>query len=329
MLSHANLIGNIESIQMATGFGKHDSVCATLPFFHGFGLLTLLWWPILKGTRVAYHPNPLQAKVVVDLIRKEKLTALISTPTFLSTYARKANPEDFKTLQTIITGGERLRPAFADQFAEKFGIRPHEGYGCTELSPVALLNLKKANKPGTAGLPLPGIALQIRHPDTDEIRGENEEGLLFVKGANVMQGYLNEPEKTAEVLRDGWYCTGDIAQIDSRGFVTLTGRLSRFSKIGGEMVPHERIETALHEATQSDEPCLAVLGIPDPAKGEQLAVCHTTAAGDPKELIKKLREMELPNLWIPRAQNFFLIDELPLLGTGKLDLNQLKKIVEK
>ncbi|MCF7818787.1 MAG: MFS transporter [Kiritimatiellales bacterium] len=326
MLSHANLISNVEAIQSVNRFGKKDSLCAILPLFHAFGYLGLLWWPLLKGTRVAYHPNPLQTGRVIRLIKEEKLTALLATPTFLQSYMRKASAEDFKTLQTVITGGEKLRPQLADTFAEQFGIRPLEGYGCTELSPVAILSMKNGQRSGSAGQPLPGIAVRIIDPTTRATLPDGEEGLMLVKGPNVMQGYLGQPEKTNEVLRDGWYNTGDIARMDSHGFAYLTGRLSRFSKIAGEMVPHGAIEDALQQAAGTDEPCVAVVGIACETKGEQLAVCYTDRAGDPESQVSKLRKLNLPNLWIPRPANFFKISELPVLGTGKLDLRTIQTL---
>ncbi len=318
ILSHANLLSNVDAVQSINRFGKKDSICAILPLFHSFGYLALLWWPLLKGSRVVYHPNPLQTSRIIRLIREEKLTALLATPTFLQSYMRKAKGEDFQSLQTVITGGEKLNPELATRFDEKFGVRPMEGYGCTELSPVALLN---------NGQPLPGVAIRIVNPETREDRPNGEDGLMLVKGPNVMQGYLDQPEKTAEVLRDGWYNTGDIARMNARGFVTITGRLSRFSKIAGEMVPHSKIEEVLQQASESDEPCVAVVGIADETKGEQLAVCCTEKAGDPETLVAKLRKTGLPNLWIPRAANFFRIPELPTLGTGKLDLRAIQTLV--
>jgi len=327
MLSHANILSNVDAVQSVQRFGKKDSMCAVLPLFHSFGYLALLWWPLLKGMRVAYHANPLQASRVVRLIKEEKLTALLATPTFLQAYMRKASKEDFQGLETIITGGEKLRPELADRFEEKFGIRPLEGYGCTELSPVALLSLKNGNQPGSAGQPLPGIAIRIVDPDTRETLTDGTEGLMLVKGPNVMQGYLGQPEKTADVLRDGWYNTGDIARMNEQGFVFLTGRLSRFSKIAGEMVPHGVVEEALQNAADADEPCVAVVGIVHETKGEQLAVCYTPEAGDPEVLVSNLRKLELPNLWIPRPVNFFQTPELPMLGTGKLDLCAIQTLV--
>jgi len=327
VLCHANLLSNVDSVQEVLPFSKTDSVCAILPLFHAFGYMALLWWPLLKGTRVVYHPNPLQTARVIRLIREEKLTTLLATPTFLQSYMRKASKEDFQCLETVLAGGEKLRIELADRFEEKFGIRPLEGYGCTELSPVALLSLKNGNRAGSAGQPLPGVAVRIVDPETRETLRDGEEGLMLVKGPNVMQGYLNNHDKTAEVLRDGWYNTGDIARMDDRGFVFLTGRLSRFSKIAGEMVPHGAVEEALQDVAETDEPCVAVVSISDVTKGEQLAVCYTDQAGDPETLISKLRKLDLPNLWIPRAANFVRIPELPILGTGKLDLCAVQKVV--
>jgi acyl-[acyl-carrier-protein]-phospholipid O-acyltransferase/long-chain-fatty-acid--[acyl-carrier-protein] ligase len=334
-LSHANILANCDGCSQVIDLDRNESICGVLPFFHAFGYMGTFWWPLLSGARVAYHPNPLQPAAVIKLIKSEKLSVLMATPTFLQAYMRRAKVEDFSSLKTVITGGEKLPAKLAQHFAEKFAIQPQEGYGCTELSPVAALSLPNGNfaereytgsKAGSTGHPLPGIAARIVDPETRAPMPLGQDGLLLIKGPNVMKGYLNQPTKTAEVLQDGWYNTGDIAHLDSDGFIFLTDRLSRFSKIGGEMVPHGAIEEALHEISNSDEPCVAVVSINDEAKGEQLAVCLTDAAGDPQTLIEKLRERGLPNLWIPRAANFIRIPELPLLGSGKLDLCTLKQL---
>jgi acyl-[acyl-carrier-protein]-phospholipid O-acyltransferase/long-chain-fatty-acid--[acyl-carrier-protein] ligase len=328
LLSHANLLSNVNAVQEVQPTRKQDSMCAILPLFHAFGYLALLWWPLLKGMRTAYHPNPLQTGRVIRMIKEEKLTTLLATPTFLQNYLRKAAPADLQSLQTVITGGEKLRTSLSDAFEQKFGVRPLEGYGCTELSPVALLTVAGGYRVGSAGQPLPGVVVRIVDPESGRTRSDGEEGLMLVKGPNVMQGYLGHPEKTAEVLQDGWYHTGDIARMDPCGYVYLSGRLSRFSKIAGEMVPHGAVEEALQIAAATDDPCVAVVSIEDDAKGEQLAVCCTEEAGDPETLIAKLRQMELPNLWIPRATNFIRIPELPILGSGKLDLQALHAMVK-
>lgn len=327
VLSHSNILSNVEATQSVQQFGKGDSMCALLPLFHAFGYLGLFWWPLISGIRVAYHPNPLQTGRIIRLIKEEQLSILLATPTFLQSYMRKASPEDFKTLKTVITGGEKLRPELADAFKEQYGIEPLEGYGCTELSPVAALGIKNCVSSGSPGQPLPGVAVRFINPDSGESLPEGKEGLMLVKGPNVMQGYLNEPEKTAKVLQDGWYNTGDMARMDKSGYIYITGRLSRFSKIAGEMVPHGAVEDALQQASGTEEPCVAVVSMADKTKGEQLAVCYTHLAGDVDSLISKLRKLDIPNLWIPRSANFFPIPELPILGTGKLDLRAIQKMV--
>jgi acyl-[acyl-carrier-protein]-phospholipid O-acyltransferase/long-chain-fatty-acid--[acyl-carrier-protein] ligase len=237
---------------------------------------------------------------------------------------RKADGNDFQLLERVITGGEKLRTDLAEAFEEKFGIPPLQGYGCTELSPVAMLSLQNGHRTDSVGQPLPGVAVRMVDPQTGAPVPANQEGLMLVKGPNVMQGYLGQPRKTFEVITDGWYNTGDIARMDGDGFVYITDRLSRFSKIGGEMVPHAVVEEKLQQASGTREPCVAVLGIQDRQKGEQLAVCFTEQAGNPNQLLARLRKMNLPNLWIPRASHFVPIQCIPVLATGKLDLQTLK-----
>ncbi len=328
VLSHANILSNVDATHAVQRLKGGDAMCAVLPLFHAFGYLGLMWWPLLKGIRVAYHPNPLQADRVIQLIREERLTALMATPTFLQSYMRKATRTDFQSLRTVVAGGEKLRPALAEQFEGKFGICLLEGYGCTELSLVALLSVGHSRRAGSAGQPVPGVAVRMVDPETRETLADGEEGLMLVKGPNVMQGYLNDPERSADALQGGWYNTGDIARMDRHGFVYITGRLSRFSKIAGEMVPHGVVEEALQHASEADAPCVAVVGIEDSLKGEQLIVCCTEKAGDPGALIQKLRTLDLPNLWIPRVANFLRLPELPLLPTGKLDLGSLQRLAQ-
>jgi acyl-[acyl-carrier-protein]-phospholipid O-acyltransferase / long-chain-fatty-acid--[acyl-carrier-protein] ligase len=337
MLTHANILSNITAASDVISFGKNDAMCAILPLFHSFGYLANLWWPLLSGFRVACHPNPLQAGRVVKLIKEEQLTAILATPTFLQGFMRKAAPDDFATLNTVITGGEKLRPELADRFEAKFGIRPLEAYGATELSPAAAISTpnrhianwkNRGHKAGSAGHTLPGSVAKTIDPETGKDLPLGATGILLIKGPNVMKGYLNQEAKTAEVIKQGWYNTGDMARIDADGFIFLTGRLARFSKIGGEMIPHGAIEEALQQTIESDAACVAVIGITDPDKGEQLAVCYTDAAGSPESLLDTLKAANLPNLWIPRIKNFFHLPELPLLGTGKLDLQALKSAIQ-
>lgn len=335
MLSHHNLLSNIEALRMVVRLRPNDDLCAVLPFFHSFGFNCGLWLPLTSGVSVNYIANPLDGKTVAKSIRKNRSTILFAAPTFLLTYMRRSEPDDLVSLRLIASGAEKLKESIADSFEGKFGIRPLEGYGATELSPVISLNVPDAqvrgirqvgNKPGSAGHPVPGIAAKVVDPETNEPLEVGQEGLLMVKGPNVMIGYLNMPAKSREVITDGWYDTGDIARIDEDGFITITDRLARFSKIGGEMVPHLGIEEVYIKALGIEEQVVAVIGVPDAKKGEELVVLYLDEAGNAKELKKIIEQSDVPNMWKPRKNNYIRIDSMPLLGSGKLDIMKLRKI---
>jgi acyl-[acyl-carrier-protein]-phospholipid O-acyltransferase/long-chain-fatty-acid--[acyl-carrier-protein] ligase len=181
-------------------------------------------------------------------------------------------------------------------------------------------------RPGTIGPPLPGISVRFIDPDTSQPVPDGQPGLMLVCGPNVMQGYLGRPDKTAEVIREGWYNTGDIAQLDEDGFIRISGRRSRFSKVAGEMVPHEKVEEELQKLTGAVETVLAVTGVADEKKGERLVVLHQLDDAAAARLLEALPRLDLPNLWIPKRNQFFHVDAIPLLGTGKLNLHQLNQM---
>ncbi len=333
MLTHYNIASNIEQAGQTFMFDPKDGMLGILPFFHSFGFTVTLWLPAELGISVVYHPSPVDLAAIGELVRDYRITFLLSTPTLLQHYIRRISPEDFGSLKYVVVGAEKLPERVAMAFEDRFGIRPLEGYGATECSPIVAVNTRDFRGPGfrqvgakrgRIGHPLPGISVRIVDPDTGEPLGVDKPGLLLVRGPNVMKGYLGKPEKTAEVLRDNWYVTGDIASQDEDGFLTITDRLSRFSKIGGEMVPHIKIEEHLHEIAGVTEQCFAVTGVPDGKKGERLVVLHTLSAEELQVTLDKLPEMGLPNLWTPRPNQFFRVDELPHLGTGKLDLRQIR-----
>lgn len=335
MLTHHNIMSNIEALRMVFCQSPKDHLCSALPFFHSLGFTATLWYPVLSGLPVMYHPNPLDASGMIRIIREQPSTLLFATPTFLSLYLRKAEAEDFRSLRYVVVGAERMRPGLADAWEARFGMRPLEGYGATELSPVAALSLPHVTVGGVTqsgwkedcvGMPLPGLAVRIVDPESGAPIPNGESGLLLVKGPNVMKGYLNQPEQTADVLREGWYNTGDIARMDDDGFILITDRLARFSKIGGEMVPHVAVEDALHQALGAVTPVLAVTAVPDEQRGERLVVLYAPEAGPLEKLMRALRESELPNLWKPAADQFHAVECLPVLGTGKLDLAALKAL---
>ncbi|MEO6667113.1 MAG: AMP-binding protein, partial [Nitrospiria bacterium] len=333
MLSHHNVLSNIESLAQIFWVTQADRIMGALPFFHAFGFTGTLWFPLLSGFGAVYHPNPLDAKALGDLVATHRATILISTPTFYSTYLRKCTKAQFASLRYAMVGAEKLRDPLATAFQETYGLDLLEGYGCTEMSPVVAVNIpnvdhhgehQKGIKPGTVGHPVPGVAAKIVDPDTRAPLPIGAEGLLLVKGPNRMMGYLGQPEKTAEVLHDGWYDTGDIAAIDDDGFIRITDRLSRFSKIGGEMVPHLKIEEAIHRFL--GDSCCVVTAVPDEQKGERLVVLYTRRDVPPETLCRHLSETTLPKLWIPKRDSVFQIDAIPMLGTGKIDLRTAKTI---
>ena len=334
MLSHHNICSNIEGLEQVFTLSKRDRILGILPFFHSFGFTGTLWFPLLAGIGSVYHANPLDARLIGSLAGRYRVSILLATPTFLQSYIRRCLPEDFGSVSYVMVGAEKLSDRVANAFEEKFGIRPMEGYGCTECSPIVTANVRDfraagffqvGQKRGRIGHPLPGISVCIVDPETRQPLPVNTAGLLLVKGPNVMQGYLNNPQKTSEVLQDGWYSTGDLASMDADGFLTIADRLSRFSKIGGEMVPHLKVEDALHEMAGTTEPSFAVTGIPDEKKGERLIVLYTVTEEKLKEVQTKLSQAGLPNLWLPRSNGYFRIEKIPILGTGKMDLRTLKE----
>jgi acyl-[acyl-carrier-protein]-phospholipid O-acyltransferase/long-chain-fatty-acid--[acyl-carrier-protein] ligase len=335
MLSHHNIGSNIDQLDQVFGFTRHDRLLGVLPFFHSFGFTGTLCAPAVLGLGVVFYPNPLDARTIGPLISQYKLTFLLATPTFLQLYLRGCSAEDFGSLRVVMTGAEKLPERLALAFEEQFGIRPLEGYGCTECAPAVAVNTydfrsagfrQVGGKRGKIGHPMPGVSVRIVDPDTHVPVPHGQPGLLLVRGPNIMQGYLGRPEKSAEVLREGWYVTGDIAAMDEDGFLQITDRLSRFSKIGGEMVPHIKVEEKLHELAGITEQTFVVTGVPDEKKGERLAVLHKLRDGQLTSCLEKLAQCDLPNLWKPRPDQFFHVDALPYLGTGKLDLRAIREL---
>ncbi|HEX8204062.1 MAG TPA: MFS transporter, partial [Isosphaeraceae bacterium] len=249
VLSHFNIDSNVEAITQVFRVRPTDRLLGILPLFHSFGY-TSLWLAGNRGMGSVLHANPLDADAVGALAARYRATILLATPTFLQLYLRRIAPAQFGSLRLVIAGAEKLGPGVAEAFEDHFGLRPLEGYGMTECSPVVAVSTLDYRAPGffqpgarrgTVGQPLPGVSVRVVDPETDEPLEPGREGMLLVQGPNVMRGYLGRADLTAAALRDGWYVTGDIGRIDEDGFLAITGRLSRFSKIGGEMVPHGRV----------------------------------------------------------------------------------------
>jgi acyl-[acyl-carrier-protein]-phospholipid O-acyltransferase/long-chain-fatty-acid--[acyl-carrier-protein] ligase len=335
VLTHYNIASNVEQLSQVFMLHAEDRIMGILPFFHSFGFTGTLCLPAATGIGVVFHPNPLDSRVIGALVQKYAVTLLLATPTFLNAYTRRCTPEDFGSLRFVLAGAEKLPDRISQAFEDQFGIRPLEGYGCTECSPAVTVNTfdfraasfrQVGAKRGSIGHPLPGISVKIVDPETLQPVGVDEPGLLLVRGPNVMRGYLNKPEKTADVLRDGWYNTGDIARMDEDGFLRITDRLSRFSKIGGEMVPHIKVEDLLQELAGASEQTFVVTAVPDEKKGERLIVLHTLDEPQLEDCLGKLGKSDLPALWRPRPDQFLRIEKVPYLGTGKLDLRKAREL---
>ena len=344
-LSHHNILSNVRSVSQIFDVDHKDRVVGSLPFFHVFGYTITLWFPLGNAIGAIFHSNPMDTDVIAELTRENKGTIFLSTPTFYRTYLRRFKPEDFQSVRIAGAGAEKLKASLAEAWEERFGSPLLEGYGCTELSPVVSVNLpdveipgfrQKTRKLGTIGLPVPGVVTRIVDPESGENLPHGEAGLLLIKGPSVMQGYLGREDLTEEAFEGEWYKTGDIAKVDEDGFLVITDRLSRFSKLGGEMVPHVLIEEAIQEiidaaipdeAEAGEEAMVAVTAIPDESKGEKLVVVHGELPIDPPQILENLRNRgDLPNLWLPRKEAFVPVAEVPRLGSGKLDLKAVRNL---
>ncbi len=339
VLTYKNIASNVHAIETAIGLNEADTVLGVLPFFHSFGYTVTLWAALSLSPAGVYHYNPLEPRQIGKLAEQYKATVLLGTPTFLRTYLRRVEPNQFKTLQVVVAGAEKLPQSLIDAFAKQFGVRPVEGYGTTELSPLVSVNIppnRGVSDPanpglleGSVGRPVPEVEARIVSIEDGKVLTTGNSGMLQIRGPNVMQGYLKRPDLTAAVMHGEWYDTGDIAFIDDKGFIHITGRQSRFSKIGGEMIPHIQIEETIGSVCgSSDEGAMSavVTAVPDEKKGERLIVLYTELPFTPGEILKKLAAEGLPNLYLPSEDSFLKVAEIPVLGSGKLDLRAMKQI---
>jgi acyl-[acyl-carrier-protein]-phospholipid O-acyltransferase/long-chain-fatty-acid--[acyl-carrier-protein] ligase len=343
-LSHRNVLANVSQFGSRLELPPQSSMLGCLPLFHSFGSTVTLWFPIIQGVNLVTYPSPLETKRLAELIAIHQVDVLLSTPTFMRGFMKRVDPTQLASLKLVVTGAEKLPQSLSAAFSEKFGIFPQEGYGLTETSPATNVNLPNptphesvvtlpSSRSGSVGQLLPGIAIRITDPTTDEELTIDSQGMIWLKGANIFQGYLGKPEKTAEILVDGWFQTGDVGRIDDDGFLHIEGRISRFSKIGGEMVPHETIESAINKVLGLDaesERRIAVVGVPDPQKGEAIillsALGNTTIERDCIDLRYKLLEEGIPSLWCPKT--IITVPEIPVLASGKLDIKRCETLAK-
>ena len=344
MITHRNIAENVKAFFQHLDLQKTDILLGSLPLFHSFGYTTSFWLPAMTFVKGIYHFSPLEPKKIAEIAKKYKCTAIPTTPTFLRSYLKNSKREDYEAMLTVICGAEKLPTDLIDAWEAKFGVRPAEGYGTTELAPVVSVNIPKGRRPdyqdwlreGTIGRPLGNLQARVVQLETGEVLPPDTSGMLQIKGPSVMKGYYKAPEKTDEVLQDGWYTTGDIATIDKDGFIRIVGRESRISKIGGEMVPHILIEDEITKIIASrwssdseGDVVAAVSAVPDERRGERLIILIRQLPIPAEEVCKLLHQAGLPNLWIPSPRDFFHVESIPVLGTGKLDLRAVKALAEK
>ncbi len=345
VLSHRNVLSNVCQFASRLHLPNGSTILGCLPLFHSFGCTVTLWFPVIEGINLVTYPSPLETKRLAELIALHQINIFLSTPTFLRGYMKRIDPAQFASLKLIVTGAEKLPQSLATAFAEKFGVRPQEGYGLTETSPATNVNLPDpAPQPDSVALPssrhgsvgqlLPGLAIKITDPGTDLEIPLNQQGIIWFKGANVFKGYLGAPKKTAEVLSDGWFRTGDVGRLDDDGFLYIEGRISRFSKIAGEMVPHETVEATINKVLGLDaesERRIAVVGIPDEQKGEAILLLSTIAGPALEQecidLRYKLLDEGLSSLWCPKK--IVAVREIPVLASGKLDIKACESLAKK
>jgi acyl-[acyl-carrier-protein]-phospholipid O-acyltransferase/long-chain-fatty-acid--[acyl-carrier-protein] ligase len=321
VLSQSNLVANVRQVAAHIALDPDWVVFNPLPTFHCFGLTGGVLLPLLTGMKAFQYPSPLHAKQIVELLPQVKASLLFATDTFLNQYARVAGPDDFSTLQFVVAGAERVRDETHHLFNTKFGgVKLLEGYGATEAAPVVAVNHPDRNRPGSVGQMLPGMEWR-----TETVEGITGGGRLFVRGPNVMRGYMSADDpRVIEPLAGGWHDTGDIVDIDADGYVCILGRVKRFAKIGGEMVSLAAVEGLA--AAVWPESRHAVVSIPDSRKGEKLVLVTDRMDAESARLSEWAREHGAPDLAVPKK--IVRLAEVPVLGTGKTDYVGIQKLVE-
>jgi acyl-[acyl-carrier-protein]-phospholipid O-acyltransferase/long-chain-fatty-acid--[acyl-carrier-protein] ligase len=320
VLSHRNMMANAAQAAARIDFGREDKVFNVVPVFHSFGLTVGTFLPLVSGVAVYLYPSPLHYRTVAELIYGVNATIMFGTDTFLSGYARVAHPYDFRALRYILAGAEPVKEATRRTYMEKFGLRILEGYGVTETAPALALNTPMFNKFGTVGRVLPGMEARL-----EKVEGVDEGGRLYVRGPNVMLGYLRvDNPGVLERPQEGWHDTGDIVTIDEQGFVTIKGRARRFAKVGGEMVSLAAVE-ALASELWPNAPS-AVCAVPDLRKGERLILLTEQKNATRGEFHSFAKTKHASDLMIP--VDVWVVEKLPMLGSGKVDIVAVGKLVQ-
>lgn len=324
-LSHKNIGHNVDSIPQIIDLDPQHVFLANLPLFHVFGITANFWLPITLGTSIVAYPNPLDYKIICGLIRKYKITLMAGTPSFYYGYLKKSSAGDFATMKFALSGADTLTKQIYEGFLEKHNLIINNAYGTTETSPAISINTPTEQKFGSLGKPIPGVEVKILDVDTDEILHANKTGKILVKGDMVMKGYLHDLEETSLRIHKGWYDTGDMGFLDDDGFLWHKGRLKRFVKVSGEMVSLVRVEEILNKHLPNDVIC-CVVDVPNPTKGTDVVAAVTTSKINQKEILKKMSK-ELPGIAVPKE--FYVLEEIPMMGSGKVNFREVEKTCRK
>ncbi len=324
-LTHHNIWHNIRELPDYVGMRNDEIFGGTLPLFHVFGLTATFWLPLLMGTTVVTFANPLDYKLICEKVREQKITVLIGTPTFFAGYLKKCQPGDFDSIHIAVTGADKLNEKLRLTYLEDHGIQILEGYGATETSPVISLNSFDNYLPGSIGKPIPGVKVKIVDTNTEQELARGETGKVLVKGEMVMKGYLGDLEETALHIRNGWYDTGDMGMMDEQGFLWHKGRRKRFVKVGGEMVSLVRTEELLTSLLPDDVYC-CVVDVPNQTKGADVVAAVANGDFDQKAILQQLKK-QLPAIAVPKE--FYIIKDIPLMGSGKVNFREVENICRK
>lgn len=322
-LTHKNIVSNIESFGNYVDINSEDIILANLVFFHVFGLTVNLWVPLYYGMTMITYANPLDFQTICKIAREEKPTIMVGTPSFFWGYLQKSEPGDFKTLRLMVAGADKCPDALRAGFKEKHGVTLLEGYGATETSPVISVNSVEFNRPGSTGRVIPGVEVRIENVETGEECKTGEVGIIYVRGDSVMKGYYSDQEQTSEVLKDGWYNTGDMGFFDKDMYLWHAGRFKRFTKVGGEMVSLVKVENTLEKYLPQGVSC-CVVEVMNEKKGSSI-IAAVSGEVHKTEILRKMMN-DLPVIALPRE--FVVISDLPMMGTGKIDFRSVTKMVQ-
>ncbi len=322
-LSHKNISSNIENFGNYVKITESDSILANLVFFHVFGLTVNLWVSLYYGMTMITYANPLDFQKICSIAKEERPTVMVGTPSFFWGYLNRSNKGDFESLRIMVAGADKCPDTLREGYLQKHGVTLLEGYGATETSPVISVNTFENNRPGSTGKVIPGVNVKIEHFETGLECKTGEIGKILVKGDSVMKGYYNDKDLTNEVLKDGWYNTGDMGFLDHDGYLWHSGRFKRFVKIGGEMVSLVKVENTLEKYLPTGVSC-CVVDVSDQKKGSSI-IATVTIEVNKSEILKQMSK-DLPNIALPKQ--FVVIKELPMMGTGKIDFRSVTRIVQ-